>query len=179
LTCSIDKFLSQSAKKSLAKRGHLLFYVHGSDHSMEIAMRRTTLVTVTFALVAAVLWHLPRAAPRAAETAVSAELIAFDQYREFRLRNLAQQQERLAQRLAAPDLPAAEKESLERQKAYYDRLAAMPEAERDRLFRARFDRIDANRDGKLDQDERAAWRSRQSEHYRQLAAHRAGAGETR
>jgi hypothetical protein len=146
---------------------------------MEIVMRRTTLVTVTFALLAAVLWHLPRAAPQAAETAASTELITFDQYRDFRLRNLAQQQERLAERLAAPGLSAADKESLERQKAYYDRLATMPEAERDRLFRARFDRIDANRDGRLDQGERAAWRSRQSEHYRQLAAHRAGAGEAR
>lgn len=142
-------------------------------------MRRATLLIAVFALLTAALWHLPRGAPQAAEAAASTELITFDQYRDFRLRNLAQQQERLTQRLAEPGLSAAEKEGIERRKAYYERLATMPEAERDRLFRARFERIDANRDGKLDPDERAAWRSRQSEHYRQLAARGAGASEPR
>ena len=53
------------------------------------------------------------------------------------------------------------------------RLAAMPEAERDQLYRGRFDQIDSNHDGKLDLQERAAWREKQRENYRQQAAARA------
>ena len=49
----------------------------------------------------------------------------------------------------------------------------MPAPERDRLFRTRFDRIDANHDGKLDPQERAAWREKQRDNYRQQAAARA------
>ena len=135
-------------------------------------MRRSTLVTAVLALLAAALWHLPAAAPQAAEAA-SPELITFDQYRDFRMHILTLRQDRLTQQLAVPDLTSAERASLERRKAYYDSLAAMPDDERDRLFRARFDQIDANHDGKLDPDERAAWRVKQSEHFRQLAAQRA------
>ena len=54
-------------------------------------------------------------------------------------------------------------------------LAALPAAERDQLYRERFDQIDANHDGKLDPEERAAWREKQREHYRQQSAERAGA----
>lgn len=137
-------------------------------------MRRSTLVAAAFFLLAAALWHLPTAALRAAEPEPAApELITFDQYRDFRAHDLTQRQARLAQQLAAPDLSATEKASIERRKAYYDKLAAMPAEERDRLFRARFDQIDTNHDGKLDQDERAQWRDKQREHYRQLAVDRA------
>jgi hypothetical protein len=104
---------------------------------------------------------------------VAPQSITFDEYRNFRLHDIAQRQARLAQQLSAADLPAAEKASLERRKTYYDRLAAMPAAERDRLFRARFDQIDTNHDGTLDGAERAAWREKQREHYRALAAERA------
>ena len=138
-------------------------------------MKRSTLVTAVLALLAAALWHLPSAAPKAAEAAPP-EFIAFDQYRDFRIRDIARRQERLARQLAAPDLTAPERTSLEARKAYYDRLAAMPQAERDRLFHARFDQIDANHDGALDPDERAAWRAKQARHYRRLAAQRADAG---
>jgi hypothetical protein len=80
---------------------------------------------------------------------------------------------RLAQQLAAPGLSPAEKTSLESRKAYCDQLAAMPEAERDALYRERFDQIDTNHDGALDAQERAAWREKQRENYRQQAAERA------
>ena len=51
----------------------------------------------------------------------------------------------------------------------------MPAEERDEIYRERFDQIDANHDGKLDPDERAAWREKQREYYRQQSAARAGA----
>ena len=101
-------------------------------------------------------------------------MITFDQYREFRARDLQQRQARLARQLADPGLPAAEKASIERRKAYYDRVAAMPAEEREQLYRERFDQIDSNHDGKLDPEERAAWREKQREYYRQQSAERAG-----
>jgi hypothetical protein len=100
------------------------------------------------------------------------EVITFEQYRDFRIHDLMQRRARLAQ-LAAPNLSAAEKKRLERQKTYYDRLAAMPAEERDRHFRERFDEIDANHDGKLDPEERAVWREKQREYYQQQATERA------
>jgi hypothetical protein len=159
----------------------------------EMTMRRSTLLTAASALLAAALWHLPATAQRAAPPATGAvaaaasepvaarpaippvarELITFDEYRDFRMHDLAQRQARLARDLSAPDLSAAEKTGIERRKAYYDRLAAMPAAERDQLFRARFDKIDTNHDGMLDSAERAAWRQKQQEYYRRLAAERA------
>jgi len=101
-------------------------------------------------------------------------MITFDQYRDFRARDLQQRQARLARQLADPGLSVAEKASAERRKAYYDRLAAMPAEERDQLYRERFDQIDSNHDGKLDPEERAAWREKQREYYRQQSAERAG-----
>jgi hypothetical protein len=128
-------------------------------------------------------WHLPAAAQRAATQSAAAqaaaaqpaasEAITFEQYRDFRLRDLAQRQARLARQLSVPGLAAAEKTSIERRKAYYDRLAALPEAERDAVYRERFDEIDTNHDGTLDVQERAAWREKQRENYRQQAAERA------
>jgi hypothetical protein len=53
-------------------------------------------------------------------------------------------------------------------------LAALPAEERDQLYRERFDQIDSNHDGKLDPEERAAWREKQREYYRQQSAERAG-----
>jgi hypothetical protein len=158
-------------------------------------MRRWTLAAAASALLAAALWHLPAIAQRvaapvstpAAATNTAAtptatppptrsaapQLITFDEYRDFRMQNIGQRQVRLTQQLAAPNLSAAEKGDLERRKAYYDRLAAMPAGERDAIFRARFDQIDTNHDGTIDAQERAEWREKQSEHYRQVAADRA------
>jgi hypothetical protein len=135
-------------------------------------MRRLTLMAAAVALLAAAWWHWPAAAERASEPSPPAETITFDQYRDFRLHDLQQRQARLARQLAASGLSAAEKTSLERRKAYYDKVAAMPEAERDQLYRERFDQIDTNHDGKLDPEERAAWREKQREYYRQQAAER-------
>ncbi len=101
------------------------------------------------------------------------EVTTFEQYRDFRIRDLTQRRARLAQQLAAPNLSAAEKKRLERQKTDYDWLAAMPAEERDRHFRERFDEIDANHDGKLDPEERAVWREKQREYYQQQATERA------
>ena len=138
-------------------------------------MRPWTLAAAVAALVTAAWWHLPAAAQRAATQPAPAasELITFEQYRDFRLRDLAQRQTRLARQLADPGLTASEKTSLESRKAYYDQLAAMPETERDRLYRERFDQIDTNHDGTLDLQERAVWREKQRENYRQQAAARA------
>ena len=101
------------------------------------------------------------------------EVITFQQYRDFRIHDLTQRRARLAQQLAAPNLSQAEEKRLERQKTYYDRLAAMPAEEGDRHFRERFDEIDANHDGKLDPEERAVWREKQREYYQQQATERA------
>jgi hypothetical protein len=135
-------------------------------------MRPWTIAVAVAALIAAAWWHFPAAAQRVATQPAASEAITFEQYRDFRLHDLAQRQARLARQLAAPDLSATEKTSLERRKAYYDQLAAMPEAERDTLYRERFDEIDTNHDGKLDVQERAAWREKQRENYRQQAAER-------
>ena len=136
-------------------------------------MRPWTIAAAVAALVTAAWWHLPAAAQRATPQPAANELITFEQYRDFRLHDLAQRQARLARQLATPGLTASEKTSLESRKAYYDQLAAMPEAERDRLYRERFDQIDTNHDGTLDLQERAAWREKQRENYRQQAAARA------
>jgi hypothetical protein len=136
-------------------------------------MRPWTIAAVVVALIAAAWWHFPAAAQRVVAQPAASEAITFEQYRDFRLHDLAQRQARLSRQLAAPGLTASEKASLESRKAYYDQLAAMPEAERDQLYRERFDQIDTNHDGKLDAQERAAWRDKQRENYRQQAAERA------
>jgi hypothetical protein len=135
-------------------------------------MRPLTIAAAVIALVAAAWWHFPAAAQRAPTPPAASEPITFEQYRDFRLHDLAQRQARLTRQLAVPGLSAAERTSLEGRKAYYDQLAAMPEAERDRLYRERFDEIDTNHDGKLDPQERAAWREKQRENYRQQTAER-------
>jgi hypothetical protein len=126
------------------------------------------------ALAIAAWWNLPAAAQRGPQSAAS-EVITFEQYREFRLHDLAQRQARLTKQLAARDLSAAQKGSLERRKSYYDQLAVMSPEERDEFYRERFDQIDANHDGKLDPEERAAWREKQREFYRAQATERSAA----
>ncbi len=136
-------------------------------------MKRWMLVVIIpVALLTAAWWHWPAVAQRSPEPAAAADAITFEQYRDFRTRDLQQRQARLARQLAAPDLSAGEKANLERRKAYYDQQAAMPAEERDQLYRDRFDQIDANHDGTLDPEERAAWREKQREHYRQQSADR-------
>jgi hypothetical protein len=138
-------------------------------------MIKWTLPAAAAVLLAAAWWHWPAAAQRVSQPdAAAADTITFDEYRNFRARDLLQRQARLARQLANPGTSAAEKASIERRKAYYDRVAAMPAEERDQLYRERFDQIDSNHDGKLDQEERAAWREKQREYYRQQSAERAG-----
>ena len=139
-----------------------------------MTMIKWTLPAVAAVLLAGAWWHWPAAAQRAAQPAATSETITFDQYRDFRTHDLQQRQARLAHQLIAPGLSAAEKVSIERRKTYYDRLAAMPAEERDQLYRERFDQIDSNHGGKLDPEERAAWREKQREYYRQQSAERAG-----
>jgi len=140
-------------------------------------MIKWTLPAAAAVLLAAAWWHWPAAAQRAAQPETAADVITFDQYRDFRGRDLQQRQARLAGQLAAPGLSVSEKASIERRKAYYDRLAAMPPEERDQIYRERFDQIDTNHDGNLDPEERAAWREKQREYYRQQSAERSGPAE--
>jgi hypothetical protein len=167
-------------------------------NKQESAMTRWTLVTAASALVAAALWHLPATAQRTAPAqyaesalpqtvatrppvdqpaprASAPQLITFDEYREFRLNNIAERRARLTRALTATELSAAERTSVEGRKAYYDRFAAMPADQRDRMFRERFDQIDTNHDGLIDNTERTAWREKQREHYHELVADHAPA----
>ena len=110
----------------------------------------------------------PSAAPTASAAATSAgagDTITFEQYREWRLNFLERRRSELAAQLSGADLPTERKARLEQAKSYYDWLAGLPEADRDRRFRERFDRIDTNHDGIMDPAERAAWREKQRAFY--------------
>lgn len=132
------------------------------------------------ALVAAAMWQPAQAAQPApaaqpATTAGTAaatdpDTISFAQYRDWRLNFIAQQQQRLRAQLAQADLPQASRNRLTREKAYYDRQAAMPAAQRDKMFRARFNLIDTDHDGTIDKAERTAWHNKQQAYYRQREA---------
>jgi hypothetical protein len=139
-------------------------------------MRWTRLAAST--AIAATLW-LPGEAARAAspggdaaQPAAPAATIAradnpitFEEYRDWRLNFIERRQGDLASQLAAADLAAPQKARLEEAKAYYDWQAGLSESDRDRRFRERFDRIDANHDGQIDQTELAAWRDKQRAFY--------------
>jgi hypothetical protein len=118
-----------------------------------VVLAATTAITAT-------LWLPVEAAPPAAPAA-STDAVSFEQYRDWRLNQIERRQSELAVELAATDLPALQKTRLEHSKAYYDWLAGLPAADRDRRFRERFDRIDANHDGQIDEAERGAWRDKQ------------------
>jgi len=114
-------------------------------------------------LFAAALVAPAQAAPAAAVPVSDA--ITFDQYRDWRLHFIDQRQTEIAAQLADRSLGAAQRQSLERQEAYYDRFAAMDPSDRDRLFRRRFDEIDTNHDGFIEPAERAAWHDKQQAYY--------------
>ena len=105
------------------------------------------------------------AAPNGTADTASTDTINFTQYRDWRMHFIEERQIQISAELAVKDLNAQRRTALERQKAYYDFFAAMPAAERDRLFRARFDEIDTNHDGIIDHDERAAWHEKQRAFY--------------
>jgi hypothetical protein len=131
-------------------------------------MRRSMLLA-SAAVFGAALATPPAVAQPAVQTAAAEAPITFAQYRDFRLEVITRREEGLALRLADPGLPAADKAKFEGEKAYWDRWASLPAAERDRLFRERFDEIDSDHDGTIDTQERAAWRAHQRDYYRQLA----------
>jgi hypothetical protein len=101
----------------------------------------------------------------AALPAAGAERITFDEYRDWRLRFIEQRQTQLTAQLAAADLQPRQRARLEQSKAYYDWFAGLPQTDRDRRFRERFDQIDANHDGIIDPGERAAWHEKQRAFY--------------
>src|SRR5260370_22748399 len=110
---------------------------------------RWTLLAASAAIAATL--SLPgQAAQPAAPVGAGGDPITFGQYRDWRLAFIERRQSDLARQLAATDLPARQKARLEQVKAYYDWLAGLPAADRDRRFRARFDRMDAHPDGHLD-----------------------------
>jgi hypothetical protein len=124
------------------------------------------------AVIAAGLWLPSQAAQPATpnETQAAAlpgadDPISFEQYREWRLRFIERRQTQLTAQLAAADLQPRQRARLEQAKAYYDWFAGLPEADRNRRFRARFDQIDANHDGTIDHAERAVWHDKQSAFY--------------
>jgi hypothetical protein len=107
----------------------------------------------------------PNETQAAALPAAADDPITFEQYRDWRLRFIERRQTQLTAQLAAADLQPRQRARLEQAKAYYDWFAGLPEADRDRRFRARFDQIDGNHDGTIDHAERAAWHDKQSAFY--------------
>jgi hypothetical protein len=91
--------------------------------------------------------------------------ITFEEYRKWRLAAMERRLSEIDMQLGTSDLPAARKARLGETQAYYKWLAGLPQAERDKRFRERFDRIDANHDGAIDPGERAAWREQQRAYY--------------
>src|SRR5579885_1556706 len=135
---------------------------------MNVLLRRA----LTAAILAAAC-HLPaQAAPAGAADTPAAETISFEQYRDWRLHFIEERQIQISAQLAVQDLSPQRRAALERQKAYYNFFAAMPAAERDRLFRERFDEIDTNHDGIIDHDERAAWHEKQRAFYDRSGSYR-------
>jgi hypothetical protein len=125
---------------------------------------------VAIGAIAATLWLPGEAAqpapPAVARTAADDPMITFEQYRDWRNNYAARRRRELAAQLAAGDLPADRKARIEQVKAYYDRQAGLSDAERDRLYRERFDRIDTDHDGTIDRVERTAWRDKRRALYR-------------
>jgi hypothetical protein len=64
-------------------------------------MRRLMLLSAAAAFAGLAWWHLPAVAQRAPQPAAS-EAITFEQYRDFRVHDLAQRRTRLAKQLARP-----------------------------------------------------------------------------
>src|SRR5690348_15051351 len=89
------------------------------------------------AAIAATLW-LPGEAAQPAAPAASAEVISFEQYRDWRLNFIERRRSELAVELAGAELPAWQKARLEHTKAYFDWFAGLPAADQEHRFRERF-----------------------------------------
>src|SRR5690349_19592098 len=85
----------------------------------------------------------------------------FDQYRDYQVQSLERRQAAVARRLQLPSLSAEQRARAEEQKARLDWQASMPGGERDRRLHERFNQIDANHDGVIDDMERTAWSEKQ------------------
>lgn len=118
-----------------------------------------------------------QAAPAATDNA-TADTITFDQYRDWRMHFIEERQVQIAAQLAEKNLTDVRRTGLQRQKSYYDYFASMPAADRDRLFRERFDEIDTNHDGIIDHAERAAWHDKQRAFYDRSDYRREAANDT-
>ena|SRR5581483_2792051 len=116
------------------------------------------------AAVSAGLW-LPGEAAQPAAAPSGGDTITFEQYRDWRNEFVERRQSQLAIELATPNLAPARKARLTQVKAYYDWLAGLPAAERDRRYRERFEQIDANHDGTIDAAERGVWRDKRRAFY--------------
>jgi hypothetical protein len=114
---------------------------------------------------------------RAAEPAPAngPDTITFTQYRDWRIDFISEKQRQITAQLGQTGLGQADRDRLTREKAYYERQAAMSADQRDHMFHARFDLIDANHDGIIDRAERAAWHDKQQARYQ----HEASAGTRR
>jgi hypothetical protein len=93
------------------------------------------------------------------------DTITFAQYRDWRIDFIQQRQRQLTAQLGQTGLSQADRERTTREKAYFERQAAMPADQRDHMFHARFDLIDTNHDGVIDRAERAAWHDKQQARY--------------
>jgi hypothetical protein len=109
---------------------------------------------------------------RAAEPAPanSPDTITFAQYRDWRIDFISEKQRQITAQLGQTGLSQTDRDRLTREKAYYERQAAMSADRRDHMFHARFDLIDANHDGIVDRAERAAWHDKQQARYRHEAS---------
>lgn len=87
--------------------------------------------------------------------------VTFDQYRARTMAAVQAAQTQMANRLSQSNLSADERQQLQQRKTRIDRFAAMPLDQQTQLLRKRFDRIDTNHDGVVDQQELAAFRAAQ------------------
>jgi hypothetical protein len=126
-----------------------------------------TILLAAMALVAAS-WLPARAAEPVLAT--GPDTITFAQYRDWRIDFIQQRERQLTAQLGQTGLGQTDRDRVTREKAYYDRQAAMPTDQRDHMFHARFDMIDANHDGMIDRAERAAWHDKQQARYSHEAA---------
>jgi hypothetical protein len=125
--------------------------------------------------VAAGLW-LPGEAAQPAPPSGGNDKITFAQYRDWRDAYNERRRGDLAMQLSRNHLPAAQRARLAQVKAYYDWLAGLSEADRDRRYRERFELIDTDHDGSIDAAERSAWRDKQRAFYRRAAERQTSEG---
>jgi hypothetical protein len=125
---------------------------------------------IAVAAIAATLWLPGEAAQPATDAAANKDAISFGQYRDWRNVLIERRRIELSVELSAKDLSPPRKTRLEQVKAYYEWFAGLPEEDRNRRFRERFDRIDSNHDGTIDSGERVAWREKQSAFYHRADA---------